>query len=237
MFLRSPIREIKPLTWEYCPRSSMSKLVGGVIVRSFSRSCKLLKANALRPSWLYFSPVDHGIVSLRPSLRVSTRYLMRFLILHILVRVGPFSYPFLLCMVSKKTLIHTSLMVRPPPSFQLEEAGELISFAKAFSGTHPSSIGLRRLSLMITTSVQVLSLTTMKTTLQFDFHCDVSTNLNLNNLLDPQIMLCYHHVLTHYGTGPKYYFLGDTLHSREILLVHFMSGGLKYLFLRHPASI
>ncbi|KAJ8424463.1 hypothetical protein Cgig2_009780 [Carnegiea gigantea] len=50
-------------------------------------------------------------------------------------------------------------------------------------------------------------------TRQFDFHQDVSADLNLDNLPDPEIMLRYHHVLTRYGTGSQ------VLHPRQCNLL------------------
>jgi len=38
---------------------------------------------------------------------------------------------------------------------------------------------------------------------QFGFHKDVLANPSINNLLDLEIILCCHHMLTHYGTGSQ----------------------------------
>ena len=38
---------------------------------------------------------------------------------------------------------------------------------------------------------------------QFGFHQDVPTDLDFDNLLDPETMLCYHQTLMRYGTGSQ----------------------------------
>jgi len=45
-------------------------------------------------------------------------------------------------------------------------------------------------------------------------------------------MLHHHHVLTHYGIGSQVLFLRRCNYSREIPLVHFVNGGLRFSFPR-----
>lgn len=65
---------------------------------------------------------------------------------------------------------------------------------------------------------------------QFGFHPDVPTDMNFDNLPDPETMLRCHHVLTHYGTRSQVLLPGDAIYSSEIPLVHFVSGGLRCSF-------
>ncbi|KAJ8447690.1 hypothetical protein Cgig2_031744 [Carnegiea gigantea] len=64
---------------------------------------------------------------------------------------------------------------------------------------------------------------------QFDFHQDVPTDLDFDNLPYPETMLRYHQTLRAMEQGLKSYFPCDASYSREILLVHFVNAKDKQL--------
>ncbi|KAJ8430512.1 LOW QUALITY PROTEIN: hypothetical protein Cgig2_014349 [Carnegiea gigantea] len=83
----------------------------------------------------------------------------------------------------------------------------------------------------------LLSVTAVKTTLSSSTTAliDLADNLDdpydmdFNNLLDLETTLHCHHMLICSKYSPKYYFLHDVLHLRNMLLMHFISSDLKCL--------
>ncbi|KAJ8430784.1 hypothetical protein Cgig2_023278 [Carnegiea gigantea] len=81
--------------------------------------------------------------------------------------------------------------------FQLK-GGRSLVLEGAFTGIHPSSIDVRRLSWMMA-SYQEFTLLIFR---QLGLHQDVPADLDLDYLPDLETMLRYHHVFICYGTGP-----------------------------------
>ncbi|KAJ8432328.1 LOW QUALITY PROTEIN: hypothetical protein Cgig2_032335 [Carnegiea gigantea] len=103
-------------------------------------------------------------------------------------------------MVKLSGLGHAKLSKRPKNSLVLEGA---------FTGIHPSSTDLSRLSWMMAIYGELTLLILSehycpdRFSGQFGFHQDVPANLDFNNLPDQETMLRYHHMLTRYGTGSQ----------------------------------
>ncbi|KAJ8439184.1 LOW QUALITY PROTEIN: hypothetical protein Cgig2_029722 [Carnegiea gigantea] len=166
-----------------------------------------------------------GIASLWQSLRVSTRDSMKSLVLHILVEVGAIFLPIFFMLVKNVDAYELSdeassspVALVKPSHFNWKRPENSLVLGKAFTGIHPSSTDLRRLSWMmasyrgltlLTSSVfiRVLSLTVVRTTSSWSItaliNLNVPTDLDYDNLPDPETMLRCHQVLRRCGTGSQ----------------------------------